>query len=101
MLLPGTDQAGALQVARNLHGAVDALALLHPISPSNRVSVSIGGATSHTDAPAPSLALVRAADGALYQAKILGRGRTEWGVPRGGGTAAGSASGARRAAEPA
>lgn len=101
VLLPGTDQHGALQVARNLHAAVDALALAHPTSPSSRVSVSIGGASAQPDAPTSALALVRAADSALYQAKILGRGRTEWGVPRGGGSGVGGSAGARRAAEPA
>lgn len=101
VLLPGTDRPGALLVARNLHAAVDALALAHPTSPSSRVSVSIGGATSVADAAAAALPLVRAADGALYQAKVLGRGRTEWGVPWAGASGIGGSSGARRDAEPA
>ncbi len=101
VLLPGTDQTGALQVGRNLHAAVDTLALAHPTSPSSRVTVSIGGATSLADAAAAALPLVRAADGALYQAKVLGRGRTEWGAPRAGGSGVGGSSGARRTAEPA
>lgn len=99
VLLPGTDAGGGLQVAHNLQAAVDALKLAHPTSGSRRVTISIGGATSEADGPATPLMLVHAADGALYQAKLLGRNRTEWGPAR--RSELPEAAGARQSAEPA
>jgi diguanylate cyclase (GGDEF)-like protein len=73
VLLPDTDTDGALDVARRVLAAIDALAIPHGVSPSGRVTSSIGVAqqipgTNHT-----SQELLERADRALYAAKQAGR----------------------------
>ncbi len=74
ILLPVTEEAGALQVAERLRAAVANLMLPHQSSPSGFVTVSIGAATLR-----PNTAFVRPealmgeADCALYRAKAQGR----------------------------
>jgi diguanylate cyclase (GGDEF)-like protein len=90
-LLPGTDEAGAREVAERLRLAIVDAGLLHEASGFGRVTVSIGAASM---APAPrtdAQSLVRLADEALYDAKQGGRNqvrtagdRLDLGVWRGG-----------------
>ena len=70
VLLPATDQSGALLVADRVLSAISGLAIEHSSAPSGIVSVSIGVACGHGKDPA---GLVRSADGALYAAKRGGR----------------------------
>lgn len=77
VILPGTDQDGALVVARRIHEGVAALQISHPKSlVANHVSVSIGIATVNPKVGAGMAnQLIDAADAALYQAKEAGRNR--------------------------
>jgi diguanylate cyclase (GGDEF)-like protein len=77
VVLPSTDNRGALTVAESLHAAVTRLAIKHPASPLGNLTVSIGVATAETSDHRSPVAIVHAADRALYRAKTLGRNRTE------------------------
>ena len=70
VLLPGTDQRGALLVADRIIAGMAGMAIEHRGAASNAVSVSVGVASGDGTNPA---ALVRLADGALYAAKRGGR----------------------------
>jgi diguanylate cyclase (GGDEF)-like protein len=76
-LLPETDRAGALTVARALEQAVRDAGLVHPDSDVARVvTVSVGAATGGPPPRSGSArALMTAADEQLYAAKQSGRGR--------------------------
>ncbi|MBN2700584.1 MAG: diguanylate cyclase [Methylohalobius sp. ZOD2] len=75
VILPDTDQAGALAVAENLRRAVEALCIVHPDSPFGIVTISEGIVT-HRPKPKDRLdALIEAADNALYHSKRSGRNR--------------------------
>lgn len=74
-LLPGTEAAGAFDVAQRLVRAVRALGLPHPESPGDVVTVSIGAATAWPLLGESPGALVASADRQLYRAKQTGRGR--------------------------
>jgi len=75
-VLPDTDAAGAQVVARHILDDIRQLAIWHPGSPYQRVTVSIGVA-SLADLPPSKLgnreALLNCADRALYAAKAAGR----------------------------
>jgi diguanylate cyclase (GGDEF)-like protein len=73
MLLPGTDHAGALEVAEKLRVAVAALDFQQP---ELRVTASFGVAAYPLDA-LDADTLLRTADRALYAAKAKGRNRIE------------------------
>lgn len=78
LLMPGTDQLGALHVAERLCAQVQALGIPHEGSPGTGVvTVSIGAATGWPGEPASAYdtleALISAADAALYAAKDAGR----------------------------
>jgi len=78
VLLPGTDADGALLLAERLREAVLQRRLPHPGEGAGVVSISLGVAMAW---PAPghaggAEALLADADGALYQAKQLGRNRS-------------------------
>lgn len=75
-VLPGTDTAGAQQVAKHVLDDVRALGIWHPDSPHGCVTISIGVA-SLDDLPSSTRAsreaLLSHADRALYAAKGAGR----------------------------
>jgi diguanylate cyclase (GGDEF)-like protein len=73
VLLPGTDQSGALDLAEKLRVSIEALEFQQP---ELRVTASFGIATYPLDALEAD-ALVRMADRALYAAKAQGRNRVE------------------------
>jgi diguanylate cyclase (GGDEF)-like protein len=78
VLLPTTADAGAVRIAGRLHTAISNLRLVHPSSPSGRLTISIGCTTADVFTHHSPIALVRAADRALYMAKTHGRNRTEF-----------------------
>ena len=74
LILPDTDNKGAIQVAENARRAVEALGIRHEYStPRNSVTVSVGYATMVPNARNRADQLIQAADAALYQAKQRGR----------------------------
>lgn len=76
VLLPGTDEGGALQVAERILASVRALGRPHAFSPvAPHVTLSLGAATLQPAPDQPASALVGAADQALYGAKEAGRDR--------------------------
>ncbi|MGA7992658.1 MAG: two-component regulator propeller domain-containing protein [Thermoanaerobaculia bacterium] len=78
MILPNTEEAGAMKVGERLRHAVEERRLEHASSPTaGHVTVSVGVATVRPlDDGGDPLALVAAADVALYEAKESGRNRT-------------------------
>lgn len=75
VLLPDTDQAGAVTIAEKIRAEVQALGLRHVASSHHVLTVSIGIACTTSQVFATSRALVNAADEALYEAKDGGRNR--------------------------
>ncbi|MGV8942889.1 sensor domain-containing diguanylate cyclase [Thermomonas sp.] len=83
LLLPGHDLAAAVDVARQMHAAVEAARLPHPNSPvSPYVTISLGVAAVIPDVSTPAETLIEMADNALYSAKLAGRNRVEAYQPR-------------------
>ncbi|TNC11674.1 GGDEF domain-containing protein [Methylobacterium terricola] len=76
VLLPDTDEAGAMRVADKVHAAVASLSVEAARIDSGTVTVSIGLATERGGAWQRAGAQYEAADAALYQAKAAGRNRT-------------------------
>ncbi len=74
VLLPATDETGARIIAEQMRAAVAALAVAHGDSPHGVATVSAGVAALDPprakDVPAD---LIKAADQALYEAKLAGR----------------------------
>ncbi len=77
ILLPVTDEEGAMHLARKVAIAISRLGLEHVASPAGYVTASIG-VTSFAPGPeSKSSDLVEAADRAMYTAKRNGRNRIE------------------------
>ncbi len=72
VLLPDTDSPGARALAERLRATVEGRAIRHPVT-QRSLTVSIGVATMSGGEEGEPSALVRLADGALYQAKRDGR----------------------------
>jgi len=76
IVLPITDQNGALKVAERIRREIEALAILHECcEKGNVVTVSLGVSTVVPNDADDVLAFVEAADKALYKAKFMGRNR--------------------------
>ena len=76
ILLPVTDESGAMQVAERVRASVASLLILHPDSSTGTVTVSVGVATVYPFSPeAETHHLVGIADRALYRAKESGRNK--------------------------
>jgi diguanylate cyclase (GGDEF)-like protein len=92
VILPETDEAGAVAVAHHIREGVAAMGIPHPGYGGGRVSVSVGVATLQPVADEGETALIAAADEALYRAKRAGRNQV--GVHTADGTDAPAAAGA-------
>ncbi|MCP5453831.1 MAG: diguanylate cyclase [Spirochaetaceae bacterium] len=77
MILPDTDEAGAVAVLERIRAAIEALELPHAgSSASSVVTVSCGAAALRPEGPGVDLDQVMAmSDKALYAAKAAGRNR--------------------------
>jgi diguanylate cyclase (GGDEF)-like protein len=76
VILPMTDQAGAIVIAHHIQQAIHQLQLPHAASPVGQiVTVSMGICTLSPDLAMPLEQLIATADKALYQAKQQGRDR--------------------------
>lgn len=74
LILPETDQAGAMKVGERILAQVRALAIQNVMSPVDQVvTVSLGVAAANPTEDLTSEMLVRAADQALYRVKESGR----------------------------
>jgi len=74
VLLPNTDNAGAIQVAEDILQAIRLLELEHTGHPLGYVTASAGIATRRpVDESVTMAMLLKSADMCLYQAKRLGR----------------------------
>lgn len=72
-LLPETDEAGAMEVARKVRSAVRELVLPHPGSPMEIVTVSVGASSMVPPSTDTTTTLYDLADKALYHVKRCGR----------------------------
>jgi diguanylate cyclase (GGDEF)-like protein/PAS domain S-box-containing protein len=73
VLLPDTNQAGAMFVAEQIRDAVLSLMIEHGGSPNRVATVSIGAVSQHAAGSIEPETLLRQADRALYMAKDRGR----------------------------
>ncbi len=76
VLLPDTGPAGAGDVARRIHSALESAGIRHDGVPAGRVTVSIGAASCRPGVCGTPDELVGDADAAAYAAKRQGRDRT-------------------------
>lgn len=76
IVLPGTDEHGAAEMAEVMRGRVEAMKITHEGSHANKVvTISLGVVTGYPIRGFSSGELIAAADEALYQAKEEGRNR--------------------------
>jgi diguanylate cyclase (GGDEF)-like protein len=75
VVLPDTGAEEAVRIAETMRGAVERRAIAHAGSSLGIVTISAGAATVRPKAGDEALALVRAADASLYEAKQRGRNR--------------------------
>ncbi len=75
ILLPDTDNAGALAVADRIREEIEGLDIQHRGSPRSRVTASVGAAAVRPRAADRPDMLLESADKALYAAKSAGRNR--------------------------
>ena len=75
IILPGTDEAGAVVVAERARQNVAALNVPHFRTDAGHVTLSIGVATTRPRRTDTSDILIKSADAALYEAKQSGRNR--------------------------
>lgn len=74
VILPNTNVAGAIAVAKTIQNNISTLQLPHPNSPvSEFITLSLGVATVNPDHQSSPATLIATADRALYQAKAQGR----------------------------
>lgn len=74
ILLPNTDQEGAVWIAQTIQAQVQQLGIVHESSSvSDRITMSIGIATVVPQRDSEPEAIIAIADQALYQAKTQGR----------------------------
>lgn len=73
VILPNTDLVGAIAVAQRMRRSVEALGIAHiRAKQGDRMTISLGVATSYSDRDVLSTALVDRADSVLYEAKAAG-----------------------------
>jgi diguanylate cyclase (GGDEF)-like protein len=75
IVLPNTDESGALEIAKQLWNAVQNQRIIHQASPYGVVTISAGCATITPRLGVGPSQLVERADQAMYQAKRQGRNR--------------------------
>lgn len=73
VILPETDEKGALSVAQRLIATIESLKIEHKRSPNNVVTVSAGVSSYHKSDDGISEKAILRADKALYEAKARGR----------------------------
>ena len=73
ILLPDSDPGDAREVAVRIHQSILSLGIEHATSPHRFVTASIGIASMHPSDESDKVALLEAADAALYAAKTSGR----------------------------
>ncbi|MBC7682310.1 MAG: diguanylate cyclase [Ferruginibacter sp.] len=79
IILPFTDEAGALCVAEKVRLAVSSLQLEHALSQAGKhISVSLGATTCPAGVACSGALLLNTADKALYAAKHGGRNTVRW-----------------------
>jgi two-component system chemotaxis family response regulator WspR len=75
LILPNTDEAGALAVCHKIRAAVEAMNLDHVKSSSGKITISIGVCTITPDIDENFMTFIHHADLALYEAKKRGKNR--------------------------